>query len=74
MNNGFLDSSNGRGTPSREIEEEHGHTKNGAARRKPERIRSVTPNGADGAAIPDYVMRNFDFFEEAGEDRVRGRE
>lgn len=54
INNGFLDSSNGRGTPLRETGEEHGRTKNGAARReKPEKIRDGALDGDGEVATPD---------------------
>jgi hypothetical protein len=70
------ESPDGKGTPSREAEEERERTENGAAAwRKPERIRDEFLNEDGDAAIPYYGTRNFGSpLEEAGEALARDHE
>ncbi len=64
VNDGLQESADGRGTPLPETGEYHGRTRSEAVRRKPERIHGAAPNGADGAAIPDYMVRDFEHSDE----------
>jgi hypothetical protein len=70
------ESPDGKVTPSRETQEEHGRTENGAAaRREPERIRGELFNEDGEATIPYYPTRNFSSpLEEVGEDLAWGHE
>lgn len=77
VKDGLVESADGRGTPLSETGKYHGRTRNGATRRKLEKTRDEAQNGADGAAIPDYMMRDFEHSDglrdgHDGSSRTRG--
>ena len=64
---GLQENPDGNGTPLRETEGERGRRESSAVPHKPERMHRG-PLDEEDNTIPDYMMRNFAFPEEAGED------